>query len=78
MPRRARALTCAHAFPQVFRELMAHVRARAVDTRGVAELRLYVDRDNARAKSTYERLGFSHSHYDFFAIVLNSVDAPQS
>ena len=32
----------------------------------VCGIRLYVDRDNARAKATYERLGMTTSRYDFY------------
>lgn len=39
-------------------------RARG-DVRGI---RLYVDRENTRAKQTYERLGMSPSRYDFYEV----------
>lgn len=46
----------------VFKALYAEVRRRAVAA-GSSSLRLYVDRSNTRAQSTYQRLGMSPSHY---------------
>lgn len=48
----------------VFRELYRHVEALARQTAGVVGLRLYVERDNADAKSTYEALGMVDAGYD--------------
>lgn len=52
----------------VFRSLYAHVQKLARSRRDVCGLRLYVDQDNARAQSAYERLGMKKSHYQFFEI----------
>lgn len=46
-----------------FRALHAHVLA-AARTAGVVALRLYVERENARAKRTYESLGMRPTHYE--------------
>jgi ribosomal protein S18 acetylase RimI-like enzyme len=47
----------------VFRALYRHVEKLAERTPGVCGLRLYVDRDNDRAASTYRGLGMSDSRY---------------
>ncbi len=46
-----------------FRALHQHVRDQAVRA-NVATLRLYVDKSNDRAKSTYASLGMELTHYD--------------
>ena len=48
----------------VFRELYRHVEALARATPGVVGLRLYVERDNADARRTYEALGMVDAGYD--------------
>lgn len=48
----------------VFRELYRHVEALARETPGVVGLRLYVERDNADARRTYEALGMVNAGYD--------------
>ena len=50
----------------VFREMYKEVRKRAVDTKGVCGCRLYVERDNSRAQSTYITLGFEKTPYILF------------
>lgn len=47
----------------VFKTLYAHVRD-AAKSAGVVALRLYVEKDNARAKQTYASLGMSLTEYD--------------
>ena len=47
----------------VFRALYRHVES-AARRAGAVALRLYVERDNARAKSTYTALGMTLTHYD--------------
>jgi len=53
----------AHRRRGVYRKLYAEVKARARRAGGVCGLRLYVERDNARARRTYERLGMEDSGY---------------
>lgn len=48
----------------VFRALYRHVEALARETPGVVGLRLYVERDNADARRTYEALGMVDAGYD--------------
>ncbi|HRK29957.1 MAG TPA: GNAT family N-acetyltransferase [Tepidisphaeraceae bacterium] len=47
----------------VFREMYKHVQS-AARAAGAVVLRLYVERDNIRAKQTYESLGMYMTHYD--------------
>ncbi len=49
----------------VFRMMYTHVRQLA-EKEGVAGLRLYVEKNNSRAKKTYESLGMSSEHYSFY------------
>ncbi len=49
----------------VYRALHAHVEEEA-KRGGACGLRLYVERDNDRAKKAYEALGMRHSRYDLF------------
>ena len=51
----------------VFRALYAEVERRARATPGVIGLRLYVERDNARAQRTYASLGMEEEAYRMFA-----------
>lgn len=46
----------------VFKALHTHTRAAAIEA-GAAMLRLYVERDNARAQDVYKTLGLSLSGY---------------
>jgi ribosomal protein S18 acetylase RimI-like enzyme len=50
----------------VFRALHAAVEQHARATAGVAGLRLYVERDNARAQATYASLGMHAAHYSMW------------
>lgn len=47
----------------VFRSLYARVRSTARDAGDVVGLRLYVERDNERARSTYRSLGMTDGGY---------------
>lgn len=47
----------------VYRALHAHIRSLALQNR-VVELRLYVERQNHRAKSTYKQLGMEMTEYE--------------
>lgn len=48
----------------VFRALYMEVELRATQRADVVGVRLYVDRDNARAQRTYDDLGLRASHYE--------------
>lgn len=50
----------------VFRALFAHVQKLAQTRRNVCGLRLYVEKNNARAQRTYTRLGMTKTHYEVF------------
>lgn len=54
-----------HRREGIYRALHEHVRQRARQE-GAAGLRLYVDRDNRPAQTTYEELGMRRSHYVMF------------
>ena len=49
-----------------FRRLYRHLRALADAQGNVHGLRLYVMRDNAGAKCTYESVGMAHAQYDMY------------
>lgn len=49
----------------VFRLMYSHIRKLA-EEQDVAGLRLYVETNNTRAQKTYEALGMSSEHYNFF------------
>lgn len=50
----------------VFRALYTEVERRVSAASGIAGLRLYVERDNARAQQTYAALGMSQTHYHMY------------
>jgi len=52
----------------VFKSLFEHVQRLARQRTDVCGLRLYVERHNARAQQTYERLGMKKTHYEMFEI----------
>ncbi|HQY87585.1 MAG TPA: GNAT family N-acetyltransferase [Tepidisphaeraceae bacterium] len=56
----------------VFRAMHAHVRSLAIQNK-VVELRLYVEKQNHRAKSTYQSLGMGMTEYDIMLEDLRSV-----
>lgn len=58
-----------HRRTGVYSALHREVARRAREA-GACGLRLYVERDNAVARQTYERLGMAHSHYDMFEVPL--------
>jgi len=49
-----------------FRALYAAVRTAALAAGDVVGLRLYVERDNARAQATYSQIGMARTHYLVF------------
>ena len=55
-----------HRRSGVYRRLYETVRRAAVSKAGVCGIRLYVERDNARARSTYEALGMHETPYRLF------------
>ncbi len=50
----------------VFRAMYKEIRQRAIETDGVCGCRLYVERENVRAQSTYLELGFEQTPYILF------------
>ena len=50
----------------IYRALHAHVRAMAEADAGVCGIRLYVEKDNRNARSTYEALGMQDAHYRIY------------
>ena len=50
----------------VYSALHDAVVRKAASRRDVRGIRLYVDRDNARARRTYQRLGMTPSRYDLY------------
>lgn len=52
-----------HRRSGVFSALYRHVESLARETPGVVGIRLYVEKDNERAKATYDKLGFSMTGY---------------
>jgi len=49
----------------VFRKMYEHIKQLA-EEQNIAGLRLYVESKNTRAQKTYEALGMSSEHYDFY------------
>ena len=52
----------------VFRALYSHVEALARAAPQVCGLRLYVERENARAQATYEKCGMKRADYQMFEV----------
>lgn len=50
----------------VYRSLHEHLRKLAQTEPNICGLRLYVERENERAQSTYSRLGMHETHYLLF------------
>lgn len=50
----------------IYRSLHEHLRGLAKSEPNICGLRLYVERDNQRAQSTYSRLGMHETHYLLF------------
>jgi len=49
----------------VFRKMYNHIKQQA-EEQDIAGLRLYVETKNSRAQKTYEALGMSSEHYNFY------------
>lgn len=60
----------------VFRALFEHVQRLASQQPGVCGLRLYVERENARAKDAYARQGMVNAGYEVFETVFAAGAAP--
>ncbi len=52
----------------VYRALYAELLGRAHARGDVSGVRLYVERENALARSTYASLGMDHAHYEMFEV----------
>ena len=52
----------------VYAAMHHFVESEARRRRDVCGLRLYVDRDNERARAVYARLGMKHSRYEFYEV----------
>jgi GNAT superfamily N-acetyltransferase len=52
----------------VYRALYAHLVERARADGSVCGLRLYAERENARAHATYEALGMARAHYVMYEV----------
>ncbi len=52
----------------VYRALYAELVRIAEERRDVSGIRLYVERENRRAQSTYAALGMKRAHYDMFEV----------
>ena len=47
----------------IYRKLYEFVKAKAFEAKNVCGFRLYVEKENARARRVYEKLGMESSHY---------------
>lgn len=59
----------------VFRALYRRLHEMAADAGDVCGIRLYVERANTRAQSTYVALGMKRSHYDLYELDLDPVSS---
>lgn len=62
----------------VYRALYAHVRTLADADAGVCGIRLYVEKDNHTARSTYEALGMQDAHYRIYEQDTRPTGAPKA
>jgi GNAT superfamily N-acetyltransferase len=51
---------------RVFSQMFEFLKARGLEDSGFRGLRLFVEKKNERAKTTYRSLGMSSEHYDLF------------
>lgn len=54
----------------VFRRLFDYLKVLAQKQGDIPALRLYMHRENARARQSYERLGMKQTHYELFELEL--------
>ena len=59
-----------HRQQGVFNALYDHVHMQAMHAPDVCGLRLYVERNNERAKRTYEKMGMAKTHYEMYEVLL--------
>jgi len=52
----------------VYRALHDHVLTSAKNAQNVCGVRLYVDKDNRQAQSTYRAMGMQAAHYDIYEV----------
>ena len=52
----------------VFRQLFDHLKSKAIVRPDVIGIRLYVEKENSRARGTYASLGLNEEHYAFMAL----------
>ena len=52
----------------VYTAMHDHILSRARESDDICGVRLYVERSNRGAQSTYKSLGMDHSHYDLYEI----------
>lgn len=50
----------------VFSSMYQHVKSKVEQNENIAGLRLYVEKENVRAISTYKKIGMTDEHYNFF------------
>lgn len=62
----------------IYRAMYAHVRALADADAGVCGIRLYVEKDNHAARSTYEALGMQDAHYRIYEQGTRPTGAPRA
>jgi GNAT superfamily N-acetyltransferase len=60
----------------VFRSILNEIRRQAAAESDVVGLRLYVEKSNHPARSTYRRLGLSPGGYDVYEQIWNSSSRP--
>ena len=58
----------------VFSAMYRAIDARARQTAGVVGLRLYVEKDNARAQATYAALGMEPAYYSLYQAEFSAVE----
>ena len=54
----------------IFRRLFEHLKREAESQQEVCTLRLYMHKENARARQSYARLGMKQTHYEVFELEL--------
>lgn len=54
----------------VFASLLEHVQRLAREEGNVCGLRLYVEKENERARRAYLKLGFEQTHYQIFELLV--------